>query len=166
MATLSGEVGLIHARPLSTRRIRINAAFLASSATLLLVGFLVLFPLAMLLWGSFWTTRPGFPGELTLNNYIKAYTSLETYQVLATTVLLVGAKTLVAVALATTLAWIVTRTDTPFRGTLEVLITLPFFIPGLLEAIAWIMLLSPNTGPINVWLRGMLGLSGAPFNIY
>ena len=28
------------------------------------------------------------------------------------------------------------------------------------------MLLSPNTGTINVWLRGTLGLSGAPFNIY
>jgi iron(III) transport system permease protein len=166
MATLSGEVGLVRARPLTTRRIRINAAFLASSATLLLVGFMVLFPLGMLLWGSFWTSRPGFPGELTLDNYIKAYTSRETYQVLFTTVLLIGSKTLFAVALATTLAWIVTRTDTPHRGTLEVMATLPFFIPGLLEAIAWIMLLSPNTGTINVWLRGMLGLPGAPFNIY
>src|SRR4030095_8358204 len=120
----------------------------------------------MLLWGSFWTSRPGFPGTLTLNNYITAYTSLETYQVLFTTVLLIGAKTLLAVVLATTLAWIVTRTDTPFRGTLEVLATLPFFVPGLLEAIAWIMLLSPNTGTINVFLRNTLGLEGAPFNIY
>src|SRR5207237_8477413 len=107
-----------------------------------------------------------FPGALTLDNYVKAYTSLETYQVLLTTVLLVGAKTIFAVAIATSLAWIVTRTDTPLRGTLEVLITLPFFIPGLLEAIAWIMLLSPNTGTINVFLRGVFGLSGAPFNIY
>ena len=28
------------------------------------------------------------------------------------------------------------------------------------------MLLSPNTGTINVWLRGVFGLPGAPFNIY
>ena len=148
------------------RRIRINSGFVAMSAVTLLVGFLVLFPLGMLLFGSFWTSRPGFPGELTLANYVRAYTSLETYQVLLTTVLLVGAKTILAVVFATTLAWIVTRTDTPFRGTLEVLATLPFFVPGLLEAIAWIMLLSPNTGTINVFLRGLLGLSGAPFNIY
>jgi iron(III) transport system permease protein len=170
MATLSSEVGLAaptassHIR--TSRRIRINAGFIAMCATLALVGFLVLFPLAMLLWGSFWTSRPGFPGTLTLNNYITAYTSLETYQVLFTTVLLIGAKTLLAVVLATTLAWIVTRTDTPFRGTLEVLATLPFFVPGLLEAIAWIMLLSPNTGTINVFLRNTFGLSGAPFNVY
>src|SRR5205085_2536835 len=85
-----------------SRRIRFNAGFVAMSAVTLLVGFLVLFPLAMLLFGSFWTSRPGFPGELTLGNYIKAYASLETYQVLLTTVLLVGAKTILAVAFATT----------------------------------------------------------------
>ena len=119
----------------------------------------MLFPLGMLLYGSFWTARPGFPGALTLNNYIKAYTSLETYQVLCTTVLLVGGQD----------AWSPWRwrrrwrgsSPAPIRrsaGTLEVLITLPFFIPGLLEAIAWIKLLSPNAGTINVWLRS-LGLS-------
>ena len=35
------------------------------------------------------------------------------------------------------LAWIVARTDTPGRGVLEVLITLPFFIPPILTATAW-----------------------------
>jgi iron(III) transport system permease protein len=147
-------------------RVRLNVGFVAMAAITLLVAFLVLFPLGMLLYGSFWTARPGFPGAFTLDNYIKAYTDIGTYQVLVTTVVLIGAKTLVAVALATTLAWIVTRTDTPLRGLLEVLITLPFFIPGLLEAIAWIMLLSPNAGTINVWLRSTLGLEQSPFNIY
>src|SRR5437773_5865877 len=100
-------------------RIRLNLGFAAMTAVTLLVAFLVLFPLGMLLYGSFWTARPGFPGAFTLDNYIKAYTSLETYQVLTTTVLLVGAKTILAVAVATALAWVVTRTDTPMRGTLE-----------------------------------------------
>jgi iron(III) transport system permease protein len=136
------------------------------SAVALLVGFLVLFPLGMLVFGSFWTSRPGFPGTLTLDNYLKAYTDLDTYRIFATSVLLIGAKTLLAVTFASGLAWIVTRTDTPFRGTLEVLLTLPFFIPGLLEAIGWIMLLSPNTGTINVWLKSLLGFQDAPLNIY
>jgi iron(III) transport system permease protein len=144
-------------------RVRLNGGFVAMSLVTLLVAFLVLFPLGMLLFGSFWTARPGFAGTWTLDNYVKAYTSIETLQVLATTVLLVGAKTLVAVGLATTMAWIVTRTDTPWRGGLEVLMTLPFFIPGLLEAIAWIELLSPNAGTLNVWLKSM-GLG--PLSIY
>jgi iron(III) transport system permease protein len=167
LATLTREV---LARPsavvLRRGRVRLNGAFLAMSLLTLLVAFLVLFPLGMLLLGSFWTTRPGFPGTFTLANYISAYSSVETYQVLLTTVLLMGAKTLVAVSMAAMLAWIVTRTDTPGRGLLEVLLTVPYFIPGLLEAIAWIMLLSPNSGTINVWLRSLLGLDGPLFNIY
>jgi iron(III) transport system permease protein len=148
------------------RRIRLNGGFAAMSLVTIVVAFLVLFPLAMLVFGSFWTARPGFPGTFTLDNYIKAYTDADTYRIFLTTVLLVGAKTLVAVTFAATLAWIVTRTDTPFRGTLEILLTVPFFIPGLLEAIGWIMLLSPNTGTINVWLKALLGLQNAPLNIY
>ncbi|MCA1646176.1 MAG: ABC transporter permease subunit, partial [Chloroflexi bacterium] len=168
MATLAQAGELTSAPPIGRRRerIRLNIGFAAMTAVTLLVAFLVLFPLGMLVYGSFWTARPGFPGAFTFDNYLKAYTNVETYQVLLTTVTLVGAKTLVAVAIATTLAWIVTRTDTPFRGLLEVLITLPFFIPGLLEAIAWIMLLSPNAGTINVWLRSAFGFQGTLFNIY
>jgi len=157
---------LARPRVAAGRRVRVDGGFIAASAVLALVAFLVLFPLGMLLFGSLWTSRPGFPGSITLDNYVKAYTSAETYQVLLTTVLLIGAKTMLAVVFATTLAWIVTRTDTPFRNALEILATLPFFVPGLLETIAWIMLLSPNTGTINVWLRALFGLQGAPFNVY
>jgi iron(III) transport system permease protein len=148
------------------RRFQVDSGFAAMSLLTLVVAFLVLFPLGMLIFGSFWTARPGFPGALTLDNYVTAYTDLDTYRILVTTVLLIGAKTLLAVSFASTLAWIVTRTDTPFRGTLEVLLTVPFFIPGLLEAIGWIMLLSPNTGTINVWLRSLFGFQDAPLNIY
>jgi iron(III) transport system permease protein len=164
VASLSS--GVLVRRAAWSGRIHLNGALLAMSLLTLVVGFLVLFPLAMLLYGSFWTSRPGFPGSLTLENYVRAYGSAETYQVLVTTVLLMGAKTLIAVALAAMLAWIVIRTDTPFRGLLEVLLTVPYFIPGLLEAIAWIMLLSPNSGSLNVWLRSVFGLDASPFNIY
>src|SRR5215216_3559909 len=122
MATVTEEVALTPTSPvtgaragpsLHRARIRLNTGFVAMSLVTLVVAFLVLFPLGMLLYGSFWTSRPGFPGTFTLSNYITAYTSIETYQVFLTTVLLIGTKTLVAVAFATTLAWIVTRTDTP-----------------------------------------------------
>jgi iron(III) transport system permease protein len=168
----ASEVSLGHATPIVARRtfkkrsMRITPGFIAMTLVTIFVGFLVLFPLSMLLFGSFWTARPGFDGSFTLQNYIRAYSDASTYQVLLTTVLLMGAKTIIAIILAVTMAWIVTRTDTPFRGTLEVLLTVPFFIPGLLEAIGWILLLSPNTGMINVTLRNLFGLQEAPFNIY
>lgn len=49
---------------------------------------------------------------------------------------------------------------------LETLIVIPFFIPGIMEAIGWIMLLSPKTGTLNVFLRDLFGLRIPPFNIY
>src|SRR5574341_2568906 len=148
------------------RRYRLTPGFIAMTAVTIFVGLLVLFPMSMLFFGSFWTARPGFDGSLTLDNYIRAYTDAGTYRVFGTTLLLMGAKTILAVVFAVTMAWIVTRTDTPFRGTLEVLLTIPIFVPGLLEAIGWILLLSPNTGAINVFLRNVFGLTEAPFNIY
>ncbi len=112
------------------RRFRLTPGFIAMSTVTVFVGLLVLFPISMLLFGSFWTARPGFDGSLTLDHYIKAYSDPSTYRVFGTTLLLMGAKTIIAVVFALTMAWIVTRTDTPFRGTLEVLLTIPIFVPG------------------------------------
>ena len=131
-----------------------------------LVAFLILFPLAMLLYGSFWTSRPGFPGAFTVENYLTAYGDYETYRLLFNTALMIGAKTVIAGTIALLLAWIVARTDTPCKGLLETLIVIPFFIPGILEAVGWIMLLSPKTGTLNVFLKDLFGLKEPPFNIY
>ena len=156
------------ARPKAARYLglpRLNRPGLAVAGLIALVGFLVLYPLAMLLYGSLLPVRPGVPGVLTLANYINAYSSPETYQLFLTTGIVMGLKTVAATALAATMAWIVARTDTPLRSLLEALVILPFFVPGILEAIGWIMLLSPKAGTINVAIRNALGISAA-FNIY
>ncbi len=148
------------------RRVRLTPAWVAVLGLALVTGFLVLYPLGMLVYGSFWTNRPGLPGQLTLGNYISAYMTGETYALLATTILLMGGKTIIAGIIAVGLAWIVTRTDTPFRRALEILIVTPYFVPGILEAIGWILLLSPRTGAINVVVRQVFGIAESPLNIY
>jgi ABC-type Fe3+ transport system permease subunit len=60
--------------------------------------------------------------------------------VLLNTIGLSLVKTCLATGLALFLSWIVARTDTPYRETLEGLITLPFYIPPILTAMAWGML--------------------------
>ncbi|MEK7216895.1 MAG: ABC transporter permease subunit, partial [Chloroflexota bacterium] len=151
--------------PAARRGLRVTPGLAAMGLLTAVVAVLVLLPLAMLLYGSFWTARPGFPGAFTLANYITAYTSLDTYRLFLTTVAVMGVKTALAGGLAAALAWIVTRTDTPLRGLLEVLIIVPFFVPSLLEAIGWIMLLSPNTGTINVLIKQITGAT-SPLNIF
>ncbi len=64
------------------------------------------------------------------------------------------------------LAWICARTDTPARGVLEVLITLPFFIPPILTAMAWGMLGNKQVGVINMAWQWLTGSTTSPINVY
>jgi iron(III) transport system permease protein len=138
---------------------------LGVAALIVLLSFLTLYPLSMLLYGSLHSTPPGMAGEFNLDGYAQIFTQ-SNFLVLANTVGLSFAKTIPAITLAVLLAWICARTDTPFRGTLEVLITLPFFIPPILTAMAWGMLGNKQVGVINMAWQWLTGLDSSPINVY
>src|SRR5690606_29216620 len=98
---------------------------------ILFLAFLTVYPLAMLFYGSLSATPPGMEGVVSLDGYAKVFNPRNA-QILFDTVALSLVKTVISVGAAVLLAWIVARTDTPYRGALEVLITLPFFIPPIL----------------------------------
>ena len=132
---------------------------------LALLLFLTAYPLAMLVYGSLHTTPPGMAGTFSLDGY-RAMLSTTNAVVLLNTVALSLVKTVLAMLLALFLAWIVARTDTPGRGTLEVLITLPFYIPPILTAMAWGMLGTPKGGLINLAWTSLTGSREPLVNIY
>ena len=132
---------------------------------LAVLAFLTLYPLSMLLYGSLHSTPPGMAGEFNLDGYSQILTQ-ENFLVLANTVGLSFAKTIPSVTLAILFAWIVARTDTPARGALEVLITLPFFIPPILTAMAWGMLGNPQVGVLNMAWKWLTGAQTSPINVY
>lgn len=138
---------------------------LGMTLLVLILGFLSLYPMAMLLYGSLHSTPPGVAGEFNLNGYIGLLTAANA-KILLDTVVLSFVKTILAVALAILLAWIVARTDTPGRGVLEVLITLPFFIPPILTATAWAMLGNAQVGTINLAWRWLTGGESTLVNVY
>ena len=138
---------------------------LALGGLFLLLGFLTLYPMGMLFFGSIHTAPPGSPGEYSLAGYINIVSG-ENFRILFNTVVLSLVKTVIAMLLAILLAWIVARTDTPASGTLEVLITLPFFIPPVLTAMAWGMLGNPQVGAINLAWRWLTGSEAALVNVY
>ena len=135
------------------------------AALILILCFLSLYPMLMLLYGSLHSTPPGMAGTFNLDGYI-AIATPENLVVLANTVGISLIKTVLALALAVLLAWIVARTDTPFRGTLEILITLPFFIPPILTATAWAMLGNAQVGTINLAWRWLTGSDGTLVNVF
>jgi iron(III) transport system permease protein len=160
MATI--ETALRRTRALDTGVLRRNVAL---GLLLALLLFLTAYPLAMLVYGSLHTTPPGAEGAFNLDGY-RAMLSRTNAIVLLNTIVLSLVKTVLAMVVALFLAWIVARTDTPGRAMLEVLITLPFYIPPILTAMAWGMLATPKGGLINLAWTGMTGSRDPLVNIY
>ncbi len=131
----------------------------------LLLAFLTLYPLLMLLYGSFHTAPPGEQGVFSLDGYRRMLTG-ENFAVLMNTVAISLTKTVLSLLIAAALAFLVARTDVPMRGPLEILITLPFFIPPILTAMAWGMLGNPQIGTINLMWKWISGSENALFNVY
>lgn len=131
----------------------------------LLLGFLSVYPMAMLFYGSLHSTPPGIPGEFNLDGYAGLLTP-ENLGILANTVVISLIHTVLSMALAILMAWIIARTDTPARATLEVLITLPFFIPPILTATAWAMLGNARVGTINLVWRWLTGTDDTLIDVY
>lgn len=131
----------------------------------LLLAFLSLYPLSMLLYGSLHTTPPGIAGTFDLAGYRQVFT-WQTAEVFGNTVGISLVKTVASLALAVLFGWIIARTNTPARGALEVLITLPFFVPPILTAMAWGMLGNPQVGVINLAWQWLSGSTEPLVNVY
>jgi iron(III) transport system permease protein len=134
-------------------------------ALIAVLSFLTVYPVSMLLYGSLHSTPPGAAGEFNLAGY-RAILTAENFMVLLNTVAISLAKTIPSLLTAIFLAWIVARTDTPARRTLEVLITLPFFIPPILTAMAWGMLGNPQVGALNLAWKWLTGSETHIINVY
>ncbi len=131
-----------------------------------LVVYLVLTPLGMLIWNSLKTTPPGLPGELSFANFTKAYSDPTLYPLLVNSLLFATGSTLFAFLLAFMMAWLVERTNAPLRDLAYVIAIVATIIPGMIASIAWIMLLHPRIGLINLALINTFGLSEAPLDIH
>jgi iron(III) transport system permease protein len=138
---------------------------LAVLGLILLLGFLTVYPMSMLLFGSLHSTPPGTAGEFNLDGYRQIMTAHNAV-VLLNTIGISFAKTVPSLAVAILLAWIIARTDTPCRGVLEVLVTLPFFVPPILTAMAWGMLGNLQVGLINQTWQAITGSETSPINVY
>ena len=90
----------------------------------------------------------------------------DTYQALLNSLFLASGVTVTGTIVGTFFAWLVTRTDLPFKGAMKVLFLVPFMLPSFIGALAWKMLLSPRAGYINRFFMDVLGFDGPVFDIY
>lgn len=139
--------------------------------TLVAVSYLVLVPLLTLLYASVRSTEDKLPFEstvTTLSNYTLVLTHPASLSILLNTLLFTFGSLAIGLPLAITFAWLMERSAIPGRSWISRLILVPMTIPSLLSAIAWIQLLDPRIGLVNVALRWLPGLGGdtGPLDIY
>ncbi len=127
-----------------------------------LLAFLVLYPLGMLFLVSF----QGVEGEgISLANYTRLFSQRETWQVIWTTVWMAVVRASLATVIGIFLAWVVTRTDTPLRRVISVMVWVGFFAPLLPILVAWV-LIAGEVGILNSLLQQLPFVDGPIFNVY
>ena len=131
------------------------------------VVYLAVVPLGFLLWQSFFTPHTAArPAEFTLQNYVQAYSTLETARLLGYSLSYATGTALFSLIVGTALAWMNERTNTPFKRLFFGLALVPLIIPGILFTVSWIMLGSPKIGILNLWLQRWFGTDYVFFNVY
>ncbi len=132
--------------------------------TLLLI-WLIMVPLAVVIFGAFRDGQPGQPGVYTLMKFVEAYQGTLVKTVSNTIIFALGAAVL-AMTFGTFLAWVTERTNAPLRPLIYAISLFPLIAPGVLMASAWVLVLHPRIGIINVWARSMFGIEGTLLNGY
>jgi iron(III) transport system permease protein len=139
-----------------------------SGGLLVVLAFLVIYPVAMLLLGALTNTNPVVDGfgvfNLSFANFITVLGNPNVHVALANSLIACGGGTALAVIIGLTFSWVVVRTNTPGKSFIAAASMLPLFVPPLVAAVAWSVLASPKSGLLNTFLAGM-GIDWR-FNIY
>ncbi|HTK13218.1 MAG TPA: iron ABC transporter permease [Xanthobacteraceae bacterium] len=126
------------------------------------IALLVLPPFVYLVSSSL--SVPGSQSRFALDNY-RSILDIGGAAVWTVSLAFAAGSTLVAAVLGFSVAWLVARTDVPFRQTAYVSAFLSLGVPLIVKGIGWILLLGPNNGLINQWLRA-LGAGDAAIRLY
>ncbi len=132
--------------------------------TFAVTAFLIVTPLASLLYGSFRTGGPGTGATYTLKNW-QDLTSNGVVNTLLTTCLISVLTSLFSSVSGGAMAWLTYRTDFRYKRMLVAAIGLSFFFPGFILAMAWVILGSPG-GIFNSILSDLLHIDSVQFDIY
>ena len=132
----------------------------------LIALWIVAVPVSALFYNAF-TEDTGFgPGAFSLQNFVDAYSDWGILALFRNSLVFAVGTALTTFVLGGLSSWAVERTDAPGAALFHSLALLSFAVPGLLMAMAWIFVFSPNIGWANALMKNAFGLDAAPFNIY
>jgi iron(III) transport system permease protein len=130
------------------------------------VALIALYPLVLIVLGSFESGQPGEPSVLTLQSWQVTLSDSSLLGSVWNTLAVTLANQAISLPVAFGLAWIIARTDIPWGSSLEFLFWVAFFLPVLPVTLGWIMLLAPQFGLVNQLVAAVPFIHQEPFNIY
>lgn len=124
---------------------------------LILLAFLVVYPLLMLVFGALSDSNPIVDGfgnfKPSLKHFLDVLGNENVHLAFFNALIACGGGTILAVVIGLAFSWIVVRTNTPFKGFIAAASMIPLFVPPLVAGVAWGILGSPKTGLLNTVLK-------------
>lgn len=119
------------------------------------------FPLFYLLISSVLST-----GRFSLDAFRNVYSNPLNWSALKNTVVSATFSMIFGIIIAFPLAWLVGRTNLYGKKFFRTLFVATYMVPPYVGAMAWLRLLNPRVGTLNVFFMNLLNLPEAPFNVY
>src|SRR5215207_8013751 len=128
-------------------------------ALLIVLAFLVIYPLLMLVFGALSDSNPVVDGfgnfKPSVKHFLNVLANENVHLAFYNALVACGGGTILAVVIGLAFSWIVVRTNTPFKGFIAGASMVPLFVPPLVAGVAWGILGSPKTGLLNTALKWM-----------
>ena len=147
-------------------RFRLRPIRIAELSFLIFLAIVMGLPLLFLLTGSFNLAAPGKAAVYGFGNWTRAFTDSGTLSALWLSFLLSVVRLIPAMILSVLFAWLIARTDMPGGKFIESICWIAYFVPDFPLVLAWILLLDPNFGFLNLLAKSLPFVDGALFNPY
>lgn len=139
---------------------------LAIGCLVLAMSALIVYPIAIVVIRAFTVD-----GHLSAQGIAAALAQPGIGGVVVNTITLVACSGLAALVIGAAFAWLNERTDARLGWVTDLLPLIPLLMPQIAGAIGWVVLLSPQAGLVNGWLRDLLKAIGierrsGPLDIY
>lgn len=105
-------------------------------------------------------------GGVSISAFQRVYTYPMNWTALKNTIITATCAMILGVIFAFPLAWLVGRTNLYGKKFFRTLFVTTYMVPPYVGAMAWLRLLNPSVGTLNVFLKDLLHLAENPFNIY
>ena len=154
--------------PVTIAAPRLSKGHFIMTVVVIVLGYFLIWPVLLLLINSFNAANDWFvePRRWGVAHWVNAFQRPGLLASLGNSLMVWSLTVSISFPIGVSLAWLLARTKIPFSHTLEFLFWISYMVPALPTTIAWITLLDPDIGMINIALKNLFRLDQGPFNIF